>query len=654
MRANRGVRGGMVLCAMACALGLVFAQDQVERKHNVIIFVADGLRYGSINRIDTPAFWSVRTQGVDFANSHSMFPTLTMANAAAIATGHYSGDTGQFGNYLFIGHPLFSSGNFGRRPGTLTPNMESIEALGDVTGYYGGNYLREASLLAFARSYGYKTAAIGKNGPAAIQDLTGLAPRRGVFREPATIIIDSETGTAGGFPMRASVKALLASAGLGFEPPPRRQPGGTNTTRGTREANVVHQQWFADVTTKAILPSFATSSEPFFLVFWAGDPDQTQHAQGDSLNTLTPGINGPTSKAAIRNADRNLQQILDYINADQELRDTTNIFVTSDHGFSTVSRHEIDGDGRVTSSYSAGFTYRDASGRQEVNDGYLPAGFAAIDLAHALNLPLYDPDTQVTDADGVIRYARVDPTIPQETAQVRQRPLNGNDLIGGTGRIVIPSDAEVVMTGHGAVYLPGYDKQMAQRVVRLLETQDYVGGLFVHDRFGQIEGALPMSRVGLVGPTVLPQPAIIINFKSFSTNPKDPLMTSVIVGGTQQHGQGGHGPLNRANSFNNMAAIGPDFKKGFVSQIPASNADIKSTLAQALGLKFREIGPLRGRALAEAIAGGPSNVRYDRKVARSRPALSGRSTVLLYQEAGGRLYFDEACFTSETGQNPCQ
>jgi len=42
------------------------------------------------------------------------------------------------------------------------------------------------------------------------------------------------------------------------------------------------------------------------LVYWSRDPDGTQHGQGDSLNELTPGINGPTSRAAIRNADDNL------------------------------------------------------------------------------------------------------------------------------------------------------------------------------------------------------------------------------------------------------------------------------------------------------------------------------------------------------------
>ncbi len=63
------------------------------------------------------------------------------------------------------------------------------------------------------------------------------------------------------------------------------------------------------VTTRAILPMFKERDKPFVLVFWSRDPDGTQHNQGDSLNSLTPGINGPTSLAAIRNADDDLARI---------------------------------------------------------------------------------------------------------------------------------------------------------------------------------------------------------------------------------------------------------------------------------------------------------------------------------------------------------
>src|SRR6202040_316473 len=106
--------------------------------------------------------------------------------------------------------------------------------------------------------------------------------------------------------------------------------------------------------------------------------------------------NGPTSKAAVRNADNNLKQIRSYLESVPELADDTDIFLTSDHGFSTISKHEIDSTGTAFSgSYAASITYKDATGRQEVNSGFLPPGFLAIDLAHHLNLPLFDPDSTI-------------------------------------------------------------------------------------------------------------------------------------------------------------------------------------------------------------------------------------------------------------------
>ncbi len=129
--------------------------------------------------------------------------------------------------------------------------------LADLNRQFGGNYLREASLLAYARSYGYNTAALGKTGPATAQDLSEAAALRGQMRDPVTIILEGATGTARSVPLAPDTIALLKAAGLPPAPPRRTQSGGTNTTPGTRAANVDHQQWFADAATKAILPAFA-------------------------------------------------------------------------------------------------------------------------------------------------------------------------------------------------------------------------------------------------------------------------------------------------------------------------------------------------------------------------------------------------------------
>jgi hypothetical protein len=615
---------------------------------NVVLFVSDGLRAGSVNAEEAPTYFWIREHGVSFPNTHSLFPTFTTANASAIATGHYLGDTGDYSNQIYIGRPVFFDGNFGKPPGSYAPYIENDAVLGDLDALFGGNYLNEETLLSAARAHGFNTAVVGKMGPAAIHDASQLAPVNGKFAVPQTVIIDDGTGTPDGVPLSSEVAAALVGAGLPTVTPTRNQPTGNNTTPGTKEANVKQQAYFADATTRAILPMFKKSGKPFVLVYWSRDPDGTQHFQGDSLNQLVPGINGPTSKAGLKNADNNLRQILDYLQGDAELAANTDLFLTADHGFATISKHDIDAEGHVTTSYSAKWIYKDGQGRQEVNAGFLPQGFLAIDLAHELGLPLFDPDSQIDGPGGKKVFEPVDPTIAQQMPAVRQHPFNGNGLIGGTGQIAKATDAKVVLAANGGsdlLYLPGRDPDLVRRIVAFLAQQDYVGGIFVNDDYGRIPGALPTSTVRLIGSSPIPSPTIAVTFKTFSLDPKDPLMSTVqITDYGLQHGQGMHGGFGRALTLNFMAAFGPDFKKHFVDQSPVSNADIAPTLAQILGLQLVSKGKLKGRVLREALPDSPASIPFKHQSAVSGAATNGKATVLMYQQEGEQVYFDEACF----------
>ena len=118
--------------------------------------------------------------------------------------------------------------------------------------------------------------------------------------------------------------------------------------------------------------------------------------------------------------------------------------------------------------------------------------------------------------------------------------------------------------------------------------------MFVDDAFGNIPGTLPLSAIGLIGATTLPRPAIVVAFKVFYLNPDD-LQTAVQIADTVlQEGQGMHGGLGRDSTYNNMAAIGPDFKQRFTDTAPASNADIAPTRSRASG------SPCRGSASSGA------------------------------------------------------
>jgi hypothetical protein len=397
-----------------------------------------------------------------------------------------------------------------------------------------------------------------------------------------------------------------------------------------------------------VLPTFVRSGKPFVLLFWSRDPDGSQHNEGDSLNKLQPGINGPTARAGIANADSNLKQLLDFVDANPTLSASTDVFVTSDHGFATISRHEIDAAGHGSHSYSTAFAYRGAGGKPEVPTGWLPPGFLAIDLAHALRLPLFDPDAQV-DSAGVAHYEPIDPT-KQQTEVSRQHPTTGNALIGGTGTVQDHLDAKVIISVSGGtdlVYVAGHDRTMARKIVEFLGAQDYTGALFVDPAFGNIPGTLPLSAVALEGSAWMPRPSIVVTFKTFELKPGDPLSAVQVSDTTLQEGQGMHGGFGRDSTFNNMAAAGPDFRQGFDDPLPASNADIAPTLARVLGLQLPATGRLRGRVLSEALTGGPDSaakVHVGQLASTATPA--GRATILEYQDFEGRKYFDTACLVS--------
>jgi hypothetical protein len=595
----------ILIAGMLIAAAPVSTQTAVAQAapHNVVIFIADGLRARSVNDAAAPNLAALAREGVALVNGHSIFPTFTMANASAMATGHYLGDTRDFSNTVYTAWPVASAG------GTVTPFLENDAVLGEVDAHFGGNYMDEASILQLARDKGYSTAAIGKLGPALIFDHTERTGGQ-------TVIIDDATGTERGIPLAPEIAERMKAAGLPLTAPGRGANGtaGNATAPGTTVANGVQQDFMVAATTRVVLPTFAARHKPFLLVFWSRDPDGTQHNQGDSLLELVPGINGPTSLAAIRNVDDDLGRVRAAL-AELGLAQDTDIVVTADHGFSTISKAS-------ETSPAAKQRYAD------VPPGFLPPGFLALDLAKALGLPLIDPD----DA-----YKPV-----AEGAHSR----GGNGLIGGD-----KDHPKVVVAANGGsdlVYIPDDDKEIAAKVVDALLEQDYVSGLFVHSRFGRIAGTLALSDIALEGAAVTPAPAIVVNFRSFDTICGEPVRCAVTVSDTAlQQGQGMHGSFSRADTWNFMALAGPDFRSGFVDPAPASNADVGRTVAAILNLDVRDKGRLAGRVLREALPGGAQPQTKSFTVV-SDPAANGLRTVLDMQSVGEVRYFDAAGFPGRT------
>src|SRR3954449_4270941 len=404
-------RSLLMLCTGLTMLSADAAFADSTPPHNLILFVPDGLRALKVTPETAPTMAAIRDKGINFKNPHSLFPTFTMANGSAMSTGHYLGDSGTFSNTIFTGYSSVPAGD------TVVPFIENDAVLGDVDEHFAGDYLNEETILKMARTKGFSTAAIGKLGPTLLFDHTD--------RGKNTIVIDDSTGGKNGVPLSDEMKDALTKANLPLVMVPRGEnsKSGDAKTPGTTSANVPQQAYMADVASKVVLPMFKARAKPFVLVFWSRDPDGSQHNSGDSLNTLTPGINGPTSMAGIKNADNNLAQLRNALD-ELGLAGSTNIIIASDHGFSTISKES-------KTSPSAKISYDDTP------KDFLPMGFLAIDLAKALNLPLHDPNNKNAPvADNA-------------------HPKAGNGVLGKD-----PTKPDVVVATNGGsdlVYLPNKD-----------------------------------------------------------------------------------------------------------------------------------------------------------------------------------------------------
>lgn len=548
---------------------------------NVVIFVADGLRYESVTPKTAPTMWALKKRGVDFTNSHALCPTLTTANASAIATGHYLGDTGDYANALYPGFPVAA------KNGAAVVFVENDAVLKELKAHFGAGYLGQQSLVEAARAAGMGTAVIGKTGPAAIQDIDALNGNG--------TLLDDSTGKPDSPVVLDPDLATAIKSATGLDAPP-----------STTIPNVMQQTYLITSATQVLLPRLKAGGNPFVLVFWSRDPDATQHGAKDSVGALTPGINGDTDKAGIANADSNLKAILDALKK-LGIANDTDVFVTADHGFSTIAK----------------------------GDPAKPPGFVADDVAAWLGENLYDPDANnvaVDIADGA-------------------HSGYGNGIIGATPDA---PDAIVAANG-GSDFIYAMDAQHAILIYHYLLSQPYVGALFVNDELlkksaPDFAGALPLSAIGLVGSAEMPRPGIVVGFRSFDVKGCKlgrELCAAEMSDTSLATGQGMHGSFSRADTRNFMAAAGPDFKAGYRDPAPVSNADIAPTLAHILHIELSGSGTLKGRVAFEALRGGHA-VSVTRGWQAAEPAPNGLQTVLEYQQVGGTRYYDAGGIAGRT------
>jgi predicted AlkP superfamily pyrophosphatase or phosphodiesterase len=258
-----------------------------------LVLVLDGLRPDTITPDETPNLWRLRQEGVNFANSHAVFPTVTRVNATAISTGTYPDRNGILGNRIYVRaiDPNFAFNNDDHR---------NLLRLDEATG---GGMVLAKSLGEILAERGKRLAAVSSGSTGQALLLNPRAPK-GVG-----VLVNGywELGVRVAFPPAVN-DAVLAR----FGPAPAR--GGASASDDAAVA------WTQGVLRDYVLPEL----KPDVVFNWLTEPDHIQHGLG---------AGSPQARASIRADDAEVGLLLGTLDR-LGLGGSTNIIVVSDHGFS--------------------------------------------------------------------------------------------------------------------------------------------------------------------------------------------------------------------------------------------------------------------------------------------------------------------------------
>src|SRR5439155_5310718 len=295
-----------------------------------------------VSEQNTPALWKLSREGVTFRNHHAVYPSATMVNGTALVTGVYPGKNGVIANHVYL--PDIDLHH------TVDVELPPVVKKGDEVS--GGKYISvptfaqlvqragERTIIATAKTVGF---LLDRQVPDLSSNVNGAA---------------SPLGEGGRMKVRGSTMRVSKKASTLTQPSPLRRERRTTSDNEDRSeavsannsvtlfagkslpAEILRSITAAlgplplghlqhdSLTKKALTDCFWKEGVPAFSMLWLGEPDLTQHE-------TAPG--SKSALTAIKSADANLAAVLAALDQ-RKARGTTDVFVVSDHGFSTIQR----------------------------------------------------------------------------------------------------------------------------------------------------------------------------------------------------------------------------------------------------------------------------------------------------------------------------
>ena len=487
------------------------------RAEHVVVLVWDGMRPDFITPQYCPNLYSLATNGVFFKNHHCAFVSSTEVNGTALATGVHPGRSRVIANTEY--RPEISvTGTF------ATEGLDPVRR-GDMLS--DGHYLGAETLAEILQDNGLPTAIAGTKPVVLLHDRSN---KKNSKAEKESVLLWEG-------------KTIPRSAGDAL---PKVNDDKNWPSNGI--PNVAQDNW----TTRSFIRSLWKNGVPKYSLLWLSDPDKSQH---------DVGVGAPNALAGIESSDKNLGEVIKHLK-EKNLFEKTDIFVVSDHGFSTISK---------------------------------------------------GPD--ILD---ILKKAKF------QAFKKNENPEAGDVMVVGLGGSVM-------------FYVVDRQEAVTRRLVEFLQQSDFAGVVFSRLK---MEGTFPLeavrySSVSNSGPDVL----ISMRWTAEKNEHGFPGMFYSMDG---TKGKGSHASLSRFDMNNTLVASGPDFKRGFLNEIPSGNIDLVPTVLHLLGVKPPQ--PLDGRVLHEAFANhtGPlPKVKTERLEATRDLGFLRWSQYLKSSEVDGAVYIEE-------------
>jgi arylsulfatase A-like enzyme len=504
----------IVLATILSAAVPTFAAGKAE---HVVVVVWDGMRPDFVNETNTPTLYQLAREGVFFQNHHAVYLSSTEVNGTAMATGCYPNRSGILANREY--RPTIN---------LLKPvDVQDFDAVRKGDEVTHNHYLQMPTLEEILQRAGKRTVIAGAKPVVLLHDRL----EQGRVCPDCVNLFERATVPA------AAIEKLNLPAFTPKDIP--------NTRRD-------------EFATHALIGPLWDKAVPAFSLLWLSEPDATQHASG---------LGSARSLKAVKGSDDNLARVLNELTA-RGVRDKTDVFVISDHGFSTTSR-SVD---------IAAFLKR--------------AGFNAV-------------------------------------RELLQPPVNGDTLVIGNG-------------GTELLYVIGHDSKLTHKIVELLQAQDFAGAIFTRE---PMEGTFTLDQVRI---NTSNAPDIALSFRWTTDKNTAEIAGLVASDGGNGPGRGVHTSLSPFDVHNTLIAVGPDFRKGMVDQLPSGNIDLAPTVLHILGVPAQE--HMDGRVLSEAFATETS--KFATPIIRTVNATHDLGTAVWQQylrvtEFEGTTYLEEANGHSE-------